>query len=559
MLLPNDFIRIANEDNSLVAKNKWLINESKILSEIIKVLNKIGLKISLKNKKVEQYYALPNIKEEFNKLFIDDEDPENIKVKNMDLFQRRILGTLSYYKTTGSDVFPTMLPETMRHMNMTNHQLNKYVEVRRKEMDMDDRKKRFGNKNAGDLNSVYRAFSRMICNFVFPDDIVRAFPQDIRFVMKKELGKDESKSSNDVDDADDKKDINKAVALAYDKQLSQAMDKLSKSEALDKGNLKKYYSPKFAQMLDDINTSPGSVLVYSQFRMIEGLGIFKEVLNRDGYIEINIIKNEEFGYIIENVDVFDEKYDNKRYVVFNADRTKTNILMNLFNGELSLLPDNIKSQLPDNIDQLYGKFVKTMMITQSGAEGISLKNVRRVLITEYFWNSVRIDQVIGRAVRTCSHKALPKEDQNVGVFMYIMKLTKEQLINNPTLRKKDNDLTTDEHILGIAKKKEGLINIFLDMLKASSMDCVINANKNKPLKNGYKCYNWAINANDNKLSYTHNIKDDNKIQQHQKMQKIRKNKGSVVSRNGVKYVSMNNKLYDYYSYINAGILNEVSI
>jgi hypothetical protein len=233
--------------------------------------------------------------------------------------------------------------------------------------------------------------------------------------------------------------------------------------------------------------------------------------------------------------------------------------MNLFNGELSLLPDNIKSQLPDNIDQLYGKFVKTMMITQSGAEGISLKNVRRVLITEYFWNSVRIDQVIGRAVRTCSHKALPKEDQNVGVFMYIMKLTKEQLINNPTLRKKDNDLTTDEHILGIAKKKEGLINIFLDMLKASSMDCIINANKNKPLQNGYKCYNWAINANDNKLSYTHNIKDDNKIQQHQKMQKIRKNKGSVVSRNGVKYVSMNNKIYDYYSYINAGILNEINI
>jgi len=559
MLLPTDFVRIGNDDNSLVEKNKWLINESKILSEIIKVLAKIGLKISLKNKKVEQYYALPNIKEEFNKLFIDEEDPENIKVKNMDLFQRRILGTLSYYKTTGSDVFPTMLPETMRHMNMTNHQLNKYVEVRRKEMDMDDRKKRFGNKNAGDLNSVYRAFSRMICNFVFPDDIERAFPQDIRFVMKKELAKDDNKSSNEIVETDDKKDINKAVALAYDKQLSQAMDKLSKSEALDKGNLKKYYSPKFAQMLDDINTSPGSVLVYSQFRMIEGLGIFKEVLNRDGYIEINIIKNDEFGYIIENVDVFDEKYDNKRYVVFNADRTKTNILMNMFNGELSLLPDNIKSQLPDNIDQLYGKFVKTMMITQSGAEGISLKNVRRVLITEYFWNSVRIDQVIGRAVRTCSHKALPKEDQNVGVFMYIMKLTKEQLINNPTLRKKDNDLTTDEHILGIAKKKEGLINIFLDMLKSSSMDCVINSNKNKPLKNGYKCYNWAINVNDNKLSYTQNIKDDNKIQQHQKMQKIRKNKGSVVSRQGVKYINMDNKLYDYYSYINAGILQPVNI
>jgi hypothetical protein len=43
------------------------------------------------------------------------------------------------------------------------------------------------------------------------------------------------------------------------------------------------------------------------------------------------------------------------------------------------------------------------------------------------------------------------------------------------------------------------------------------------------------------------------------MQKLRKNKGSVVSRNGIKYVIMENKLYDYYSYINAGILQPVNI
>ena len=59
---------------------------------------------------------------------------------------------------------------------------------------------------------------------------------------------------------------------------------------LEKINLQNYYSPKFAQMLEDINTSPGSVLVYSQFRVVEGLGIFKEVLNKHGYIEINVIK-----------------------------------------------------------------------------------------------------------------------------------------------------------------------------------------------------------------------------------------------------------------------------
>lgn len=192
-------------------------------------------------------------------------------------------------------------------------------------------------------------------------------------VIKKELAKNED--DDDEDNKDDKIDINKAVAAQYEKQLEDAMSELEKSEAIDIDNLRKHYSPKFAEMLKDMNESPGTVLVYSQFRMVEGLGVFKEIMNRNGYVEINIVKNEDFGYIIEDIDVFDKKYDGKRYVVFNADRTKTNILMNLFNGDFSQLSDNIKLQIEGigDIDQRYGKLVKTMMITQSGAEGISLK------------------------------------------------------------------------------------------------------------------------------------------------------------------------------------------
>ena len=557
ILLTQDFVR-KTSDNSTIKKDKWDKSEKSIIDNITKSINKTDIKVSIKSK-LQNYYALPNISDEFNKLFVDDTDPENIKVKNEDLFKRRVLGILSYYKTTGSEFFPRILPTNFKYLNMTGHQLSKYVDVRRKEMEMDDRKKRFGNKKNADVNSVYRAFSRMICNFVFPDNIKRAFPQDIRMVMKKELAKNDDDDDDDVEV--DKKDINKAVAAQYEKQLEDAMSKLEKSDAIEVDNLKKFYSPKFAEMLKDINESPGTVLVYSQFRMVEGLGVLKEIMNRNGYVEINVTKNEDFGYILEDIDVFDEKYDGKRYVVFNADRTKTNILMNLFNGDFSMLPDNIRMQIEniDSIDQRYGKLVKTMMITQSGAEGISLKNVRRVLITEYFWNSVRINQVIGRAVRTCSHVFLPKQDQNVEVFMYIMKLTKEQLANNPTLRKKDNELTTDEHILHLAQKKEKLINSFMNMLKSSSIDCVTHSKKNKPLENGYKCYNWPINVNNNKLAYTDNIAVDNKIQQHQKYQKMQKNKGKVVSKDGVKYVMMDEKLYDYNSYVNAELLYPANI
>jgi len=567
VLLPVNYKRVADDAMTSINKDEWKLAPAKVIDAIIAVLNKNGFKISVRTKS-SMHYALPSIKDDFYKLFINDDDIEDIRVKNMDLFQRRVLGTLSYYKTTGTEFFPQMLPTTVRYLDMTNHQLNKYIQVRLKEMAMDDAKKRFGNKGKAfdDKSSVYRAFSRMVCNFAFPEEITRAFPQDIRNFMKKELGKQSDSSSSSSSSsssgnaakaakaANADKEIAKRAVAEYETQLANAMNELAQSDALNKKNLKTLYSPKFAQMLEDVETSPGSVLIYSQFRSIEGLGIFSEVLNRHGYAEIRIVKEEGIGYVIEDMEVFDKKYDNKRYVVFNADRTKTNILMNIFNGDYSQLPDTILDQLPDDKEQLYGKLVKIMMITQSGAEGISLKNVRRVLITEYFWNAVRINQVIGRAVRTCSHQLLPKQDQNVGVFLYIMKLTKDQLDKNPTLRKKDNELTTDQHILEIANKKEQIINMFLNMLKASSMDCITHSVQNKPLQNGYKCYNWPINVNNNDLTYTPDIKDDGKIQGHQKLQVTRKNKGVVVSKDGKKFVMMNNKLYDYFSYVNAGLL-----
>ena len=560
-LLPDNFKRV-DDNKATIMKDKWINSSDDIIKKIVEVLNKTDIvKLSIKSKIINNE-ALPTDRETFNKLFIDD-NSDNKNIKNEDLFKRRILGTISYYKTSGSDLFPKMLAPISRELFMADHQIKKYLEVRLVEIRMDDRKKLFKKGNANDdIGSVYRAFSRMVCNFAFPDEINRIFPQDVRMLMKKEIvNNDSDKSSQSNKDEDGAKQLNKDVAAAYSDQLDDAMNKLIKSDYLDIDKLHNLYSPKFAQMYEDINTSPGSVLVYSQFRMIEGLGIFKEVLNRQGYAEINIINSDDFGYMIDDIDVFDKKYDNKRYVVFNSDRIKTNILMNIFNGNSKALPKIIQEQLKQidiEKEQLYGKIVKVMMITQSGAEGISLKNVRRVLITEYFWNSVRIDQVIGRAVRTCSHKALPIEDQNVQVYTYLMNFTKKQLNDNPTLRSKDKEITTDKHIYNIAKSKEGLINSFLKMLKAASLDCIIQSDVNNPLSNGYKCYNWPINVDNNELSYTNNIVADKKILQFKNKQHTRKDRGRVVIKDGNKYVILKNKLYDYYSYVNAGILLPVT-
>ena len=74
------------------------------------------------------------------------------------------------------------------------------------------------------------------------------------------------------------------------------------------------------------------------------------------------------------------------------------------------------------------------MITSSGAEGINLKNTRYVHIIEPYWHPVRVEQVIGRARRICSHQDLPLSERNVKVFIYLMTFTQTQLDDEASVK-----------------------------------------------------------------------------------------------------------------------------
>ena len=89
------------------------------------------------------------------------------------------------------------------------------------------------------------------------------------------------------------------------------------------------------------------------------------------------------------------------------------------------------------------------MITASGAEGISLKNTRFVHVTEPYWHPVRMQQVIGRARRICSHQDLPEEERTVHVFLYLMTLSDEQKVSDESieLRLKDKSKVDNKTII----------------------------------------------------------------------------------------------------------------
>ena len=118
---------------------------------------------------------------------------------------------------------------------------------------------------------------------------------------------------------------------------------------------------------------------------------------------------------------------------------------------------------------IFGSIIKVFMITASGAEGISLKNVRYVHIVEPYWHPVRREQVIGRARRICSHEDLPVEMRNVKIFLYVSTLSEKQktdqehielIIRDTSRVDKKTPITTDESLYELASIKQILICLY---------------------------------------------------------------------------------------------------
>ena len=125
----------------------------------------------------------------------------------------------------------------------------------------------------------------------------------------------------------------------------------------------------------------------------------------------------------------------------------------------------------------YGKLIKIIMISPAGAEGLNLLNTRQVHIMEPYWHETRIVQMVGRAIRMCSHRDLPMKERHVDVFRY------------KSVREKGGKWTADQQIEDLARGKEGLIQSFLDAIKEAAVDCQLNKNHNL-LAQDYKCFQF---------------------------------------------------------------------
>jgi len=320
------------------------------------------------------------------------------------------------------------------------------------------------------------------------------------------------------------------------------------------------FSPKLAQILKDLKSTVGkdghfnNQYVYSQYRSLEGLGMFALALNHNGFQPYKLVKEGgqwREGQMEKGVPA---------YAFYTGEETKEEreLARLVFNEEKEKLPSSLK-------DSLGERTLCVMLGTEASSEGITLLNVRNVYIMEPYWNPGRIEQVIGRAIRMHSHDKLDEEERNVTVKLYMSVFSEKQLKDqegpNITLIRKNDTITkryegdepreafvtSDEYLYETAFRKGRIIKSITSILKQAAVDCEIHRKLHSKEQPVIQCMRFDTTVTAEDLAYRPSYLTDEKDTLY-KRNLIRKNrKLQIIKIKGMVMIMdpKTNEIFDY--------------
>lgn len=158
------------------------------------------------------------------------------------------------------------------------------------------------------------------------------------------------------------------------------------------------YSSKFALVLNILSNTAGIAFVYSNL-VESGANLFAMCLEEHGYenaIKENFLKNPS-GEV--------PKGSKGKYVIFTGETSRADI-------------ENALRRMKDR-KNIAGDDIRVIIASEKVSEGVDFKYVRQVHVLDPWFNMSRIEQVLGRGMRTCSHSLLPFEHQNCTVYLHV--------------------------------------------------------------------------------------------------------------------------------------------
>ena len=424
----------------------------------------------------------------FSKIFVDKSmGIKSLNEKSKNMFQRRIMGLVSYYKP--GSIYGVYAKKITNHIDveMSDYQTNKYNYWEDYENEIAKKAK----LNSYESNT-YKQYIRRASNFVLPDISVdvnnESRPKASTFQISNRLLEKINDGNLENDEITDNEKGYIKMLEFYKKEVEKYFDNIYEKDKKTKNNIendinnfKKYEtfeeynkneknkselikvlikcSCKYMAFIFYSFKSDGPIIYYMQNIILEGMTMVKIYL-------------KYFGY---------NKYDDKK--------SKDYFKYGDFTGDADKKERDLVQQIEQDKDNVDGKLMKIIFFSSAGAEGITLYNIRQIHIIEPYWNEAKIEQLIGRGIRRCSHKMLPIEERVVYVFRYNSVKNKKYIEGN-SKNIDDNKLkTVDNDIESSARNKNNVLESFYDAMKEVAVDCELAKNDNMR-KYTYKCFKF---------------------------------------------------------------------
>ena len=210
------------------------------------------------------------------------------------------------------------------------------------------------------------------------------------------------------------------------------------------------YSTKMEAIVKSITdkNTQGIVFVYSRY-VSTGVVLLGMLLEMQGFTNTknNLLKNDLGQKKLEK---------SPKYMIISGDQ--------------DLSRNNYINYIKNEAGNTDGSRLKVILGSESASEGLDFKYIREVHVLDPWHHLNKIEQVIGRGIRYCSHIDLPIQQRNVTVFLYAATLSANA--------GKDPE-TVDLKVYRDAENKDKNMAEITYILKTNSVDCNLNLYANK--------------------------------------------------------------------------------
>ena len=225
------------------------------------------------------------------------------------------------------------------------------------------------------------------------------------------------------------------------------------------------YSPKAAFIVNSIRKSEGVIFIYSRFIKSGALPLAL-ALEANGYTPYGrdrpmLLNGNQISQGRQCA-----KCSRREKEHTGSEHKFTPAKYILLTGRKDLSPNNTATILAERAKTNFdGSDVKVVIGSEVASEGIDLKYVREIYVFDSWYHLNRMEQVLGRGIRTCSHALLPEEKRNCTIYLLVNVL-------------KDERESADVYMYRRAMIKSQEIGNVTRFIKQHALDCNLNIDVN---------------------------------------------------------------------------------